>query len=149
MRSGSNTFEYSCVAPVCNGRDIHIQQFGCCKRRVASITSLPTRTEPRPFGTIEGNAILATNPIDFAGREPASQSWTQSLFIELIGNARRSLCGGEFTNPSNNLLISAACISHHLGSFNTHFAQSFRLPPDTHFNPLLSFGQRYILDEIP
>src|SRR5690242_4938041 len=64
--SRTNTFERSSVAPIRDGRDIHLEQFSSSERRVASIASLPTRTEARPFGTVECDVISRTNPLHFA-----------------------------------------------------------------------------------
>lgn len=147
VRSSSNTFERSCIAPVGNGRDVHIEQFSSSKRRVASITSLPAGTEAGPFGTVESNIVGSTNPFHFARRKAATQSRLPSLLIEQQCDLRRSMGGSQFTNPSYHLRISAACIGHQLRSSDGQCCQCFRSPTNTYLNTHFPSGERHVLDE--
>src|SRR5947209_5609967 len=134
--------------PLGNGRDIHIEELGCRQRGVAPIASLPRGTESRPFRASEHNVVGRPDPIDLARGETASQSRTPPLLIELSCDLRRGVSGSQFTHPSHHLRVGAACIGHSLGSSHQQVRQRLRLPPDTHVNSLLPFGEGHILDEI-
>ena len=55
---------------------------------------------------------------------------------------------GAIAHRGNDLRIGAACIGYQLRSGDMQVRERFRLPTDTHLNPLLPFGQRHILDKI-
>src|SRR3989440_7663093 len=147
VRSCSHTFERSCIAPVRNGRDVHIDQFRSREGRVAPTPWLPAWTEAGPLGTVESHIVGRTNPFHFARRKAATQSRMPSLLIEQHSDLRRRMGGSQFTNPSYHLRISAACISHQLRSSDGQCGQCFRSPTNTHLNTRFPSRERDVLDE--
>src|SRR5215470_9162475 len=65
MRVSADALQNPSVTPIGNRRDVDIEQF--CRRQcgVASIASLPSRTESRTLRTSQGNVVGGTNPVDF------------------------------------------------------------------------------------
>src|SRR5512135_53452 len=105
MRVSAHALQNASVTPISNGRDIHIEQFRRSQGGVASIASLPVRTEAWPLRASQGDMVGRTNPVHFAGGEAPTHPCAQALLVEQVRDLGRRVGLSQFPHSRDNLLI--------------------------------------------
>src|SRR5260370_1753827 len=65
QRGGTNTLQDASLAPVCDGRDVDIEQVCCGASRVAAISTPPRWGGFRALAAASRDVIVIANPLDF------------------------------------------------------------------------------------
>src|SRR5215470_1454028 len=147
MRVSADALQNPSVTPIGNRRDVDIEQF--CRRQcgVASIASLPSRTESRTLRTSQGNVVGGTNPVDFAGGEASAQPRMRPLLIEQVRDLSSRVRRSQFPHPSDDLRTG---LTDFPGLFEARDGQArsrLRLPANVDHDALVALGQRDILNQ--
>jgi hypothetical protein len=147
MGVSADALQKPCVTPIGDGRDVDSEQFRGCQCGVAPIASLPGRTEAWPLRANEGNMVGRTNPVDFAGRKAAAQPWTQTLFIELVGDLGSRMGRSQFSDAADDLRTGLTDFPRFFEARNGKARACLRLPANVDANDVAALGEGHIFDQ--
>src|SRR6266516_6888913 len=147
QRSGANTLQAACFAPLGNGRNVHIEQFGCCPRRVPSISPLSGWCGFRTLWTSCWDVIGVANPLDLADGKRASHPSSLSFFIEHGCNLGIRMRCGQLPHAVDHLWAGLAFFPRHFVAWDSKPGEGLGLPTNSHIDDVTSLGERHILDQ--
>src|SRR6266487_1377350 len=147
QRSGANTLQAACFAPLGNGRNVHIEQFGCCPRRVPSISPLSGWCGFRTLWTSCWDVIGVANPLDLADGKRASHPSSLSFFIEHGCNLGIRLRCRQPPHAVDHLWAGLAFFPRHFVAWDSKLGEGLCLPTNSHIDDVTSLGERHILDQ--
>jgi hypothetical protein len=138
QRRGTNTLQDASLAPVCDGRDVDIEQVCCGTSRVAPISPLPSWGGFRAFWASSRDVIGIPDPLDFANRKRASHPSSFSFLIEQGRNLGIGMPRRPFPHALDDLCAGLAFFPRHLVPRDRQMREGLGLPPNGNINHVAS-----------
>jgi hypothetical protein len=148
QRGGTNTLQDASLAPVCDGRDVDIEQVCCRASRVAAISTLPSWGGFRALGASSRDMIGIANPLDFTDRQRASHASSLSFLIEQGCNLRIRLRRRQLPHALDHLWAGLAFFPRHLVAWDSKTREGLGLPTNGDIDDVASLRERHILDKV-
>src|SRR6266849_4292856 len=148
QRGGTNTLQDASLAPVCDGRDVDIEQVCCGASRVAAISTLPSWGGFRALGASSRDVIGIANPLDFTDRQRASHASSLSSLIEQGCNLRIRLRRRQLPHALDHLWAGLAFFPRHLVPWDSKTGEGLGLPTNGDIDDVASLRERHILDKV-
>src|SRR5437763_5368298 len=146
-RAGSDTLQSSRIAPIRDGRDVHVQQFCGGQGRVTPIATLSCRGHVGAFWTIQRDLVGMANPGDLARGQCSSHASLRPFGVEQRRNLSLSMGWGQFADASDDLLAGLANFPRLFETGNGQTRAGFSLPTNVDGNIIPTLAERHIFDQ--